>query len=43
MLDQVVEEEQGGPFVETNGAQEFAPGTDASNPKSAKREPFPTT
>jgi hypothetical protein len=43
MLDQVVPEEQGGPFVETNAAQEFAHDTDASNPKGAKREPFPTT
>jgi hypothetical protein len=42
-LDQVVPEEQGGPFVETNAAQEFAHGTDASNPKGAKREPFPRT
>jgi hypothetical protein len=42
-LDQVVPEEQGGPFVETNAAQEFAHGTDPSNPKGAKREPFPTT
>lgn len=40
-LDQIVPEEQGGPFVETNAAQEFAHGTDASNPKGAKREPFP--
>src|SRR5579883_133778 len=32
MLDQVVPEEQGGPFVETNAAQEFAHDTDASNP-----------
>jgi hypothetical protein len=42
-LDQIVPEEQGGPFVETNAAQEFGHGTDASNPKGAKREPFPTT
>jgi hypothetical protein len=42
-LDQIVPEEQGGPFVETKAAQEFAHGTDASNPKGAKREPFPTT
>jgi hypothetical protein len=42
-LDQIVPEEQGGPFVETNAAQEFAHGTDASNPKGAKREPFPRT
>jgi hypothetical protein len=40
-LDQIVPEEQGGPFIETNAAQEFAHGTDASNPKGAKREPFP--
>ena len=43
VLDQVVPEEQGGPFVETNAADEFAHDTDASNPKDAKREPFPTT
>ena len=43
MLDQVVPEEQGGPFVQTNAGQEFGYETDASNPKGAKREPFPTT
>jgi hypothetical protein len=43
MLDQIVPEEQGGPFVETNAAQEFGHGTDPSNPKGAKREPFPRT
>jgi hypothetical protein len=42
-LDQRVPEEDGGPFVETSGAQEFAEGADASNPKGAFREPFPTT
>ena len=42
-LNQIVPEEQGGPFVETNAAQEFAHGTDPSNPKGAKREPFPRT
>ncbi len=42
-LEQVVPEEQGGPFVETNAAQEFAQGLDASNPRGAKREPFPRT
>ncbi len=42
-LDQVVEEEMGGPFVETSAQEEFAEGTDASNPRRAKREPFPTT
>jgi hypothetical protein len=43
ILDQEVPEERGGPFVETTGAEEFAHGIDASNPKGAKREPFPTT
>jgi hypothetical protein len=42
MRDQVFTEEAGGPFVETTGAQEFASGTDASNPLSAERAPFPT-
>jgi len=42
-LDQVTEEESGGPFVETTGGTEFAAGEDESNPKGAKREPFPTT
>ncbi len=42
-LDGVVDEEAGGPFVETSGGTEFADGTDASNPKGAKREPFPKT
>ena len=42
-LNREVPEETGGPFVNTTGAQEFAHGTDASNPKGAKREPFPTT
>jgi hypothetical protein len=42
-LDEVTEEESGGPFVETSGGTEFADGTDASNPKGAKREPFPKT
>jgi hypothetical protein len=42
-LDQVVPEEEGGPFVESSGGTEFASGTDASNPKGAKPEPFPTT
>jgi hypothetical protein len=38
-----VPEETGGPFVETSGGTEFAPGTDPSNPESATREPFPST
>jgi len=32
----------GGPFVTTGGAEEFAAGTDASNPEDAEREAFPT-
>ncbi|HEY1692373.1 MAG TPA: hypothetical protein VGG39_09430 [Polyangiaceae bacterium] len=43
VLDQDVPEELGGPFVESNAASEFAHGTDASNPKSATKEPFPRT
>ncbi len=42
-LDQEVPEERGGPFVRSNAGTEFAEGTDRSNPKGAKREPFPTT
>ena len=43
VLDQVVDEEAGGPFIETSGAVEFADDTDSSNPKGATREPFPLT
>ena len=39
----VVAEEIGGPFVPSTGKVEFARGTDASNPKGATREPFPTS
>ncbi len=42
-LDQEVDEDGGGPFVETDGSDEFADGTDESNPESATREPFPTS
>jgi hypothetical protein len=41
--DAPVEEEQGGPFVETSAGTEFAGGTDESNIETATREPFPTT
>jgi hypothetical protein len=41
--NQNVPEEVGGPFVTTSERQEFAEGTDASNPKGATREPFPRT
>jgi hypothetical protein len=43
LLGQVVPEERGGPFVISAAGAEFAAGTDASNPKGSKREPFPTT
>lgn len=39
--DGMVAEEIGGPFVETTAAEEFAPGTDASNPDDATAEPMP--
>lgn len=42
-LDQIVPEEQGGPFVVTTAAQEMADDVDASNPEDATREPFPKT
>ena len=41
--DRPVEEEDGGPFVETLARDEFAAGTDASNIAGATREPFPKT
>jgi hypothetical protein len=41
--DKPVEEEGGGPFVGTQGSDEFASGTDASNTADATREPFPKT
>jgi hypothetical protein len=43
VADQDVPEDSGGPFVVTTGGTEFAGGVDASNPRNAKREPFPTT
>jgi hypothetical protein len=43
VLNQEVPEEVGGPFVETTANDEFAHGVDPSNPKGAKREPFPRT
>ncbi len=42
-LQAQVPEEQGGPFVGSTAGKEFAEGTDASNPRGAKREPFPKT
>jgi hypothetical protein len=43
VYSQNVPEDEGGPFVPTTAGQEFAEGTDASNPAGAKREPFPRT
>ena len=42
-LNAANDEERGGPFVTTTAGTEMAKGTDASNPKGAKREPFPKT
>jgi len=39
--DQLVDEEVGGPFVETTAGDEFASGTDPSNPEDATSEPLP--
>jgi hypothetical protein len=43
LTSQEVEEERGGPFVKTRASDEFARGTDRSNPRNATREPFPRT
>jgi hypothetical protein len=43
VFSQGVPEDEGGPFVTTTAGQEFADGTDASNPERSKREPFPKT
>lgn len=40
-LDEPVPEEEGGPFLEVDGAREFASGSDPSNPRDAEPEPFP--
>ena len=40
--DRLTPEEVGGPFTETSGSEEFASGSDASNPPDAEREAFPT-
>jgi hypothetical protein len=42
-LEAEVDEDNGGPFVETSGNTEFAGGTDESNIPEATREPFPKT
>ena len=43
LRDRFFDEEIGGPFVRTTGGQEYADGVDASNPRMARREPFPRT
>jgi hypothetical protein len=40
--DEDIAEENGGPFVETTANQEFAKGTDGSNPFDAEPAAFPT-
>ncbi len=40
--DRRTPEDEGGPFVVTRGRDEFARGSDESNPEDATREPFPT-
>lgn len=41
-LDNVSDEEDGGPYLESSGEREFARDVDASNPKGSKAEAFPT-
>jgi hypothetical protein len=41
VLEQVVDEEMGGPFIETSAAEEFATDVDDSNPPDATSEPLP--
>jgi len=43
LQDVEVVEESGGPFEVTTAGQEFARGTDRSNPRGATQEPFPRT
>jgi hypothetical protein len=40
-VDQMVPEEIGGPFLETSAEEEFADGTDESNPADAEAEAMP--
>jgi hypothetical protein len=41
VMEQVVPEEYGGPFVETAASEEFGMGPDESNPEDAMAEPLP--
>ena len=43
LRDRFFEEEIGGPFVHTTAGEEFADDVDESNPRYARREPFPRT
>jgi hypothetical protein len=40
--DEDLDDEEGGPFVTTSGNQEFAKGSDGSNPADAEPAAFPT-
>jgi hypothetical protein len=42
-LQASVAEDVGGPFVASTAGKEFAEGTDASNPSTSTKEPFPRT
>jgi hypothetical protein len=42
-LDRTLPEEVGGPFVTSTAREELAHDVDESNPRDAKREPFPRT
>ena len=41
-FDAPVPEEEGGPFVESDGGTEYATDTDPSNPEDAERAPLPS-
>jgi hypothetical protein len=41
LLETEMTEEAGGPFITTSGREEFAKGTDESNPRGAEAEAFP--
>ena len=41
VLDQVVSEEIGGPFIESDATREMASGIDEANPEDAEVEPLP--
>lgn len=41
-FDASVPEDEGGPFVESDGGTEYAADTDPSNPEDAERAPLPS-